>query len=30
MSVKIKIINNGSYKVEVKVNRPKWQQFLNY
>lgn len=31
MPVKIKVIQNrGISRVEVKVRRPKWQQFLNY
>lgn len=30
MPVKIKVITNKVFKVEVKVKRPKWQQFLHY
>ena len=30
MPVKIKIIKLRSTKVEVKVRRPKWQQFIAY
>jgi hypothetical protein len=30
MSVKIKVKNSRGTRVEVKVRRPTWQQFLNY
>jgi hypothetical protein len=30
MPVKIKIVNQRGIRVEVKVRRPKWQQFLTY
>ena len=29
MGIKIKTISRG-YKVEVKIKRPDWQQFLQY
>ncbi len=30
MPVKIKIINEKGYKVETRVKRPSWQQFIHY
>lgn len=30
MPVKIKVLNSRGTRVEVKVRRPSWQQFLSY
>jgi hypothetical protein len=30
MGIKIKTINKGDFRVEVKVKKAKWQQFLHY
>lgn len=30
MPVKIKVMNSRGTRVEVKVRRPSWQQFLHY
>ncbi len=30
MAVKIKIVSSREYKVEVKIKRPNWQQFIKY
>lgn len=30
MPIKIKVINQKVFQVEVKIKRPKWQHFLHY
>ena len=30
MPIKIKIISSRGAKVEVKISRPRWQQFIKY